>query len=358
MLIFMLSFVKNDYLKFIFLLIGLLGFVALVGFQPSAVRSAAMAILYYFLKILGRKPNTLNVVSFVLLFYIVVNPSIIMNISFQMSGFAVLGMIYFYYPIANGLNKVFPKFVSNSFAISISASLIVSPLTAYYFGIYSIISPFANFIVVPTMSLGLIYSIVSLVLLKIPLIGEIFISATEFFIDLSVFISAYSSNFKFAYSEGTLAIYISLAILIFGIYILSSKNLNNFIFKTAVSGTFIFFISFLLPQNKIEKLQIIPRQQAVIIDIPPAKDKKLLVIIDRKPAQYPIRDIALENYINNYNGKMQIAVCGNAGINLIDNLKKKVETVEIDLKDQEKLRHKLKINQYLSQIINYNVKTN
>lgn len=84
----------NDLLKMLFIIFGLLFYMALTGFPTSVVRAGMMAILYivgkYRNKIL-HPWNILGVVGFVILLW---NPSQLFDLGFQLSFGAVAGILY------------------------------------------------------------------------------------------------------------------------------------------------------------------------------------------------------------------------------------------------------------------------
>ena len=72
-----------------------------------------------------------------------------------MSVGSVIGIALLYEPINKFFMKIlkisseYVKWLINSLSISLAAGIAVSPFVAYYFGVYSIISPITNIFAVP-----------------------------------------------------------------------------------------------------------------------------------------------------------------------------------------------------------------
>ncbi len=357
---FFLGFVSNQYLKFGLFTALLFVFVFIAGFQASALRAAAMSVLYMLLLILGRPVRPLNVASFVLLFIILFNPTIVENVSFQLSALAILSILILYQPILNSLLKLkifrkLPKYVANSISLTLAASFACSPIASIYFGTYSLISLPANLLVVPIMSLCTVFSLVSVLLSFWFPIASVFASANALCLSLTRTIINYSITLPNAYVLGTDAVLISIIFSIGVVYIILSKTKHQFIFRC-----FACIILSLLSYNtfrsvEVDTLKIIPRSQFVCIELPAEKKQKLVVIVDRKPGIYPFQDFAMYEYLKSKKEKLLIAYNGNAGINLIDNLinEKQIEKVELTLKAQKKLEEVLKIKKHIPQIIEF-----
>ena len=131
----------------------LAGYVAMVGFPPSAVRAALMGWLAILAIYTGRLSRSVNTVLFAAGLMIFINPKILRDdIGFQLSFCAVLGLIYFL-PFFEKLFEKFPNSlgVKESFQVSLSAQIATTPLIIYNFGRLSLIGPLANLLVLPAL---------------------------------------------------------------------------------------------------------------------------------------------------------------------------------------------------------------
>jgi competence protein ComEC len=126
----------------------------LAGFQPSIVRAAIMGILVFTSQILGRQSNAgwgVVVAGFVMLF---INPALILDVGFQLSFMATLGLIYisplFYR--SQRLNKFLDRsLVGGDGVTTISAQIVTLPILVTAFGTYSPVSILVNMLTLWTV---------------------------------------------------------------------------------------------------------------------------------------------------------------------------------------------------------------
>ena len=136
---------------FYFAILGIIFFVTLVGFPSSAVRAAVMGGLVLFAVRVGRLTNAGNAIIFAGVLMLLYNPNLLRyDTGFQLSFAAALGIIY----IFPKLDDIFKKY-SNSlniktiFLITISAQAAVLPIIINNFGSFSLLSVFANILILP-----------------------------------------------------------------------------------------------------------------------------------------------------------------------------------------------------------------
>lgn len=143
-----------------FLLILLTIYLYMIGFPSSAVRASLMAIILLIGPLIGRSSESIYSLILVADIFVIINPYILLyDIGFQLSFLAVLGLLYY----VRFLNK-FLVFIPQKFklrevlAVTLSAQIFTWPLIVYNFGIFSIIAPLANFLVLPFLPLVLVLS--------------------------------------------------------------------------------------------------------------------------------------------------------------------------------------------------------
>ena len=136
---------------FYFAFLGIIFFVILVGFPPSAVRAAILSCLALFAERIGRLKNAGNAIVFAGALMLLYDPNLLRyDTGFQLSFTAVLGIIY-----------IFPKFdlyfkkysnrlkIKTMFLITISAQIATLPIIINSFGNFSLLSVFANILILP-----------------------------------------------------------------------------------------------------------------------------------------------------------------------------------------------------------------
>lgn len=355
---FLLSFVRQKWLRFIIFAVLTVLYVIVSGLQESAIRAGFMSILVVYLTTIERQIYPLNIAAFVFLLLLLIKPSFIFSPGFQMSFASIAGIILFFSPTKN-LLKLFVNNESSlvdkvlsSFALTISASLIVSPVVAYYFGVYSFVSPLSNLIVVPLMSLALVFGIISVALSFVSFqIAEIYALTTDLMLNLSEHINRFFISLPFAYWKNIENLWVILLISIILLYIVLSKSRKHFIFRSTISILILLMSSFLLiPKNGIT---IIPRDKYVILITNDQSNEKLILIIDRKPHQRYAYDSGLIKFIQSTDKDIIIAYNGLAGSAIIDKIKeiRKIKIIELNNESVRLLKKILGLREHIPKII-------
>ena len=125
LIIFMMGRINKIY-KLVVLSIMMFLYSIMVGNSPSIIRSIMFMISLYLSFFLDRKIDKISTLSFVGILFVINNPYIIYNVSFQLSFLATLSIIYFYDYINNKLNI---KIIS----LTLSANILTIPIIYYNF---------------------------------------------------------------------------------------------------------------------------------------------------------------------------------------------------------------------------------
>lgn len=182
--------------RLILCLLIIWAYVLFTGMSPSVLRAGTMISFYVFGKLLyrhARVENTLLVTAFILL---LINPSSLFDIGFQLSFLAVGGILLFfpllktmYYP----QNK-WGQSVVNILYISLAAQIFTTPLTLFYFERFPNLFLIANlFVVFPAsllMSLGLALPLLPIEILKV-YVGKLIILITKAMEKCLLFLDSY-----------------------------------------------------------------------------------------------------------------------------------------------------------------------
>lgn len=108
-----------------------------------------MGIIVLFAKIVYRKPDILTSISVSLLIILIDNPFAIKDIGLQLSYLGTIGIVYLNKPIANFLEKYMKKKIAKMLAITISAQIMVLPVTVINFNNISTVFIISNIIAAP-----------------------------------------------------------------------------------------------------------------------------------------------------------------------------------------------------------------
>ncbi len=330
-LFFVLGFVKNQFLKLALFSLAITIYVFISGLQPSAIRAAVMSCTFMAARSFQRKTDSINILSFAVLVILLFEPTMIFSGGFQMSVASVYGILIFYKPLNEKLHSLIrlkdnvSGYIISSIAVSISASIIVSPIVAAYFGIFSIVSPLANLIVIPLMNIALIYSLLALPFYAVSTwAGGCMAALAELSVRLAVKTNMIANQIPHAFLTGSATMLIAAAVSASLIYLVLAPGLRTTLFRAgmiALAGTLLF--GFIIRDSDVPAgPRLYPRNKFVALDIPAGQKKRAFMIIDRKPAQRPTSDYAFESYLKSLNDTLIFVVNGNAGIAISDKLKK------------------------------------
>ena len=143
----------------------LLLFMAISGFSPSVVRAGLMQLLMLLALLFNKEYDPATGLAFAAAVMLGINPLVITSVGFQLSVASVAGIFLFAGRISGWLldEKRIGRFsktgkrlwskLATSVSISLGAMLTTTPLTAYYFGAVSIISPVTNLVCLPMVTL-------------------------------------------------------------------------------------------------------------------------------------------------------------------------------------------------------------
>ncbi|WP_299823899.1 ComEC/Rec2 family competence protein [uncultured Pontibacter sp.] len=123
----------------------------ITGLSPSVLRAVLMFSLVTVGMALGRNTNIYNTVSIAALVLLFINPYNLLEVGFQLSFIAVLGIVYLqprFYKLLEVNNWLLDK-VWALFTVAIAAQLATMPLGLFYFHQFPVYFWLANLVVVP-----------------------------------------------------------------------------------------------------------------------------------------------------------------------------------------------------------------
>jgi len=127
----------------------LVSFCLITGASASVMRASVMGFLYLFAKTLGRKVPPLHLLAVAGFLMILQNPFAIFDIGFQLSFVATFGLIFALEGVDFSKVKKVYWLLAIVFAETAVAQLFTLPLILYYFGQSSLLSLFANALILP-----------------------------------------------------------------------------------------------------------------------------------------------------------------------------------------------------------------
>ena len=185
-------------------------YMAITGFSPSIVRAAIMVVLAVSAEMLFKETDSLTSISIAFLIILLFNPYSIADIRLQLSFLSVISIIFFaplimtpFKPLFSTKFKLLNSFISSilkTICASIASTLLVAPLTLFYFGGVSTISFITNIFAIPISALSLI---IALICFPVSFIFSFVGTGAAFvlteIIDLLLLLISFFANLPFAY---------------------------------------------------------------------------------------------------------------------------------------------------------------
>jgi len=198
----------------------LLFYMYICNFAYSIIRATIMAIILLISDICGAEYDSFNAISIAGIVIYILNPLCVFDISFLMSFSCVMGITMLNKPINTMLLKFkYPKKLASSIAMSLSSTIALVFIMAFYFQTLNIISILANIILIPIFTIAFsIAFVVSMISIFIPAVGYVLYGINYIFDFINVIATMFGnlsiSNFntlRFNY----IAIFIYFMLLLF-----------------------------------------------------------------------------------------------------------------------------------------------
>lgn len=171
----LLKFIGKNTTRIISIFI-LIMYLFITNFSPSVIRAVVMVIFINISKLIHRKNDTINTLSFSLFIILCDNPYAIMNIGLQFSYIGTIGILFFNSVLSNLLKcndeenvKKFSLVIKlkKIIATILSAQIVLLPISIFHFnslGIYSIFTNICiSMLIGPVIILGFISIIISFI---------------------------------------------------------------------------------------------------------------------------------------------------------------------------------------------------
>lgn len=161
--------------SFLFLVVLLFFYLYLIGFPASALRASIMVISVMLGPFLGRRTTSIYSLLLAANIFVIINPYLLLyDIGFQLSFLAVAGLLYWVKFLNHHLVFIPEKFkLREVMSVTLAAQVFTWPLIIYYFGIFSIIAPLANFLILPLLPAVLVLSLLLSLGGFIPIVSQV-----------------------------------------------------------------------------------------------------------------------------------------------------------------------------------------
>ena len=242
------------------LIVFLIVFVFVTGFEPSVLRAVVMASILLIAAILYREPDTFAAIAFSCMILLAASPSMLFNIGFQLSYGATLAIVMLYKNIKKLIARSnMPDWIAEILAATLAAQLGVLPITLVCFNKVSLIAILPNLLAVPMLELITILGMLMALLGQFSLaISQVLGYLNSVFLSAVLYITKWASSVPFASVKTvTPPLVLAAAYYILVGFLLWYKPLKNIVLKPrhaaiALSFAAVFILSGYLQPGRLD----------------------------------------------------------------------------------------------------------
>lgn len=246
-------FLLPDKAVFYSIAILLIGYAFITGLSPSVIRAVLMFILIHYGKSFQKSVSTLNIIfssATLMLFY---NPNLIIDVGFQLSYSAVIGIVLImqYSACKDWFSQPYLTFFWKIILVNLAAFLFTAPVISFHFGVVNFTSIWASVIIVPIITVGMYLALAVLIVSFNQGFSEkVFLTLDYLFFGVNKILMLITEHLHLNYH-----LFISVGVLIIcfsGLILFVTKKIQWFIIPV-----FIYFSVSFLPRNyKIQFLKV------------------------------------------------------------------------------------------------------
>ena len=233
----------SRFASFLIAISATLFFIGITGLSASMLRAGLVTGLSLLLWYFGREIHPLRLIILIAAATLIYNPFYITELAWLLSFLsfsAILVLAPFIVKFLYGKDKK-PGFISSTLISSFAAAVLTMPVVLYFFGQMSLISVFANLLILPTVSIAMGLSFLTGISAIIcPPLANVFGFLTKSILDYQISVANFfgeQKSFLFSMDANNpliLLLYLPLAVVIFTTYFYQKRKQN----KTAMLEDF------------------------------------------------------------------------------------------------------------------------
>lgn len=291
-------------IRSILIVLLLWGFALLAGLSPSVVRAVTMFSFFALAGMLDRPTNTFNTLFLSFLLLLLLQPSWLFHVGFQLSYLAVFFIIWiqpilykWYQP-----NHKIKRFFWGIFTVTVAAQLGVAPLSIYYFHQFPGLFFVTNLIILPFLGLLLCIGILVVILAFLEVLphwlGKLYNELITF---LNQFISWIANQNSFLFLDISFSIYQLITAYLFiisSVWVFKIKSGKNLLVLTTSLCLFISVGVLQKHQSKEERLALFHVGRKTLLGH--QKDRKLHLLQSDSTSyfnRYPIHSYHISEHL-------------------------------------------------------------
>ncbi len=239
-------------------------FTYMTGMAPSATRAAIMASFVFGALLLRQKHSIVNALCCSASLILIVNPSALFDMGFQLSYLSVVGILMFAHKMTFGKRFSIRRKLSAILSVSIAAQLGTAVITLHYFNLLPISFLIGNAIVVPLLPIYITIAIFTILISAFGLHSEMLVFCADKMQSFIFFVSDFSDSALLTpidnvWIDSPTAILLYIAILLFGIWLNRPKPQAGLLYMAvlAIAGCTVL---------SIRNFNMIPAAQIAVSD--------------------------------------------------------------------------------------------
>lgn len=212
---------KGKVVKQLIILISLWAYSFLCGMSPSILRATVMFSFIIVAGLMEERSNVYNTLAASVFVLLCFDPNLILNVGFQLSYLAVLGILFFQPFVASWYTAPnwFVHQVWEVTAVSLAAQVITFPISLFYFHSFPNCFLLSNLLMIPLTTLILYTGMVLLAVSWIPLLAKLLGGLLYYLILFTNEVVKWIEHIPYAYVNG-IQVNLFQSILLYGIIIL------------------------------------------------------------------------------------------------------------------------------------------
>ncbi|MBU3741657.1 MAG: ComEC family competence protein [Candidatus Kapabacteria bacterium] len=271
-------------------------FVGITGAQPPAVRALLAAACVVIGLAAERDVDGMNLLGAAVAVMVVIDPALPWRVSVQLSVGGVAGILLLATPLQRMLDRMaettwpHASVVRTALAVSMAASAGVALPSAIAFGSVTLISPLANLLVVPLLSAAMLSAAAAVILPW----GSVYAPFAMICVRLASWVSHGLAPW---HSETTWPVTTALLLVLTTLWLINCRTLREL--RWRLSMGLLTMLAVMTMPDVAETPQTLVRADVQVWTLPRgwAGERTLVVIRDRRPAEWPRADRALADWL-------------------------------------------------------------
>ena len=257
---------KFSWIKEIIILLLIWVYAIITGLSPSVLRAATMMSFLVIANIFNKNSSIYNTLGLSAFFMLLTNPFLIIDVGFQLSFLAVIGIVYIYPIIFNMvtlknylLNKLW-----TILSVSLAAQIATFPISIYYFHQFPNLFLISNIVVIPLVFVLLVIGLSTLILSFNISLSTLLVKFYSYLLSFLIETLSYLESIPFSVTKGLFissyeTVLLYTLIVLFFLYIEFKSLLLIRLFLT--------FISLLVSIDLIEDYFLLRQKKIIIYNI-------------------------------------------------------------------------------------------